>query len=695
MVVKTNWPGASAREVEQQVTDKIERKLQEVPNVDWVRSYSQARRVAGVLRAQGLGAAVAGARDLRTRCARRSATSATRCRRASRGRSSTTSSATPTPTSTRSPATASAIASSRSSATRVRAELLRVPGVAKVDFIGEQDEKIFIELSNSKLATLGVEPAQIIADARRAERGGGVRRVRHRPPTASTCGPPARSTRVDAIRDIAIRANNRVFRLGDIAKVTRGYVDPPQQKMRWQGSEALGIGVTMVAGRRRHRARRTTSTREIARHRSRRCRSASRSTQVAEHAARGAALGQPVRALARRGGADRARRVAREPRACAPASSSRCRFRWCSRSRSCSCGWLDIGLHKISLGALILSLGLLVDDAIIAVEMMAIKMEQGFDRVPRGELRLHEHGVPDADRHARHRRRLPADRHRAEQHRRVHALDLPGLGDRADRVVGGRGRRDPVPRLQDAAGRHEGSGAVAARATVGARHAAQPPPPVHVVASPIDDAVYRTPFYRALARARSRGASAIAGRCSVATLAALRRRARRCSASCRSSSFPRRRAPSCWSTCGCPKAARSPRRWRRRRSSRRSSTRSRASRATSRYVGSGSRASTCRSTSSCTQSNFAQFVLVAKSNEERETRARAPARAVRRRLSGAARARVAARERSAGRLSRAVPRVRRGHRDGARDRAARSREVMRTRSRDVARCSSTGTSRRR
>src|SRR5881397_1957391 len=47
-------------------------------------------------------------------------------------------------------------------ADKVRAELLRVPGIAKVDFFGEQDEKVFIELSNSKLATLGVEPSQII-----------------------------------------------------------------------------------------------------------------------------------------------------------------------------------------------------------------------------------------------------------------------------------------------------------------------------------------------------------------------------------------------------------------------------------------------------------------------------------------------------------------------------------------------------
>ena len=162
MVVKTNWPGATAREMEQQVTDRIERKLQEVPNADWVRSYSkpgeslvfialkdsthpvdvpdafyQARKKIGDIRntlpngIQGpffndefgdtytnLYAVTGdgfGYRDL------------------------------------------------KDFGDRARAELLRVPGVAKVDFIGEQDEKIFIELSNSKLATLGIEPAQIFS----------------------------------------------------------------------------------------------------------------------------------------------------------------------------------------------------------------------------------------------------------------------------------------------------------------------------------------------------------------------------------------------------------------------------------------------------------------------------------------------------------------------------------------------------
>ena len=160
MVVKTNWPGASARDVEQQVTDRIERKLQELPH-QYVRSYSrpgeslvfiayrdslaskqipelqyQTRKKVGDIRNQ-LPAGIQGPflndefGDTYTNIY--------------------------------------AITGDgfdyralRDFADRIRAELLRVPGVAKVDFIGEQEQKIFVELSNSKLATLGIEPAQII-----------------------------------------------------------------------------------------------------------------------------------------------------------------------------------------------------------------------------------------------------------------------------------------------------------------------------------------------------------------------------------------------------------------------------------------------------------------------------------------------------------------------------------------------------
>jgi multidrug efflux pump len=137
---------------------------------------------------------------------------------------------------------------------KVRAELLRVPGVAKVDFFGEQEEKVFIELSNAKLATLGVEPAQIIETLARqnAVAPSGVfdtatDRIYVRPTGAFD--------NVDAIRDIAIRANNRVFRLGDIAKVTRGYADPPVAEDAIPGQGSARHRRHDGQGRRRDRAR--------------------------------------------------------------------------------------------------------------------------------------------------------------------------------------------------------------------------------------------------------------------------------------------------------------------------------------------------------------------------------------------------------------------------------------------------------
>ena len=375
MVVRTNWPGATAREVELQVTDRIERKLQEVPFVDWVRSYSkpgeslvffsmkdstpatavpdtfyQVRKKVGDMRNTLPGGIQGpffndefgdtytniyaitgdgfGYREL------------------------------------------------KEFGDRVRAELLRVPGVAKVDFIGEQEEKVYIELSNARLATLGIEPAQIFQTlaTQNAVAAAGVfdtttDRIYVRPTGAFAS--------LDAIRDIALRANNRVFRLGDIATVARGYVDPPQQRMRFHGREALGVGITMVKG-----------------------------GDVIE-------LGRGLDAEVDRIGKALPVGIEIEPVASMPRAVQRSVNQFVRSLAEAvlivlavsllslglrtglvvavsiplvlaitfTCMWLfGIGLHKISLGALILSLGLLVDDAIIAVEMMAIKLEQGFDR---------------------------------------------------------------------------------------------------------------------------------------------------------------------------------------------------------------------------------------------------------------------------------------------------------------------------
>jgi multidrug efflux pump len=375
MVVKTNWPGATAHQVEQQVTDRIERKLQEVSNIDWVRSYSKPAESL-VFFALKDSAPAAQAADAFYQVRKKVGDI--------RGT---------LPSGIQGPYFNDEFGDTytnifaltgdgfgyrelKTFGDKVRAELLRIPGVAKVDFIGEQDEKIFIELSNTKLATLGIDPAQIIetlAKQNAVAAAGAFETTTDR----IYVRPTGAFDSVEAIRDMSIRANGRVFSLGDIAKVSRGYVDPPQQKMRWHGREALGLGITMVKGgdviELGHALDLDT-------------------TRIAQQLPVGVEFAQ----------------VASMPRA---VQSSINQF---IRSLAEAvlivlavslvslglrtglvvaisiplvlavtflCMWLfDIGLHKISLGALILSLGLLVDDAIIAVEMMAIKLEQGFDR---------------------------------------------------------------------------------------------------------------------------------------------------------------------------------------------------------------------------------------------------------------------------------------------------------------------------
>ncbi len=168
-----------------------------------------------------------------------------------------------------------------------------------------------------------------------------------------------------------------MFRLGDIAKVTRGYVDPPQQKMRWQGKEALGLGVTMVKG-----GDVIELGHELDRETARLAQALPVGVELAQVASMPRAVQRSINQFLRslteavlivlavslvslglRTGLVVAVSI---PLVLAVTFL----FMWL----------FDIGLHKISLGALILSLGLLVDDAIIAVEMMAIKLEQGYDR---------------------------------------------------------------------------------------------------------------------------------------------------------------------------------------------------------------------------------------------------------------------------------------------------------------------------
>ena len=374
MVVRTNWPGATARDVEQQVTDRIERKLQELP-IEWVRSYSKP----------GESLVFVSFRD--------SLPAKTIPELKYQARKKVGDIRNTLPQGIQGPFFNDEFGDTYTNvyaitgdgfgyrelddfADRIRAELLRVPGVAKVDKIAAQEEKVYIELSNSKLATLGVEPAQILQSlaAQNAVVAAGAFET-----ATDRIHVRASGTfdSIDAIRDFSIRANDRIFRLGDIADIRRGYVDPPQQQMRWHGREALGLGVTMAEG---------GDVLELGQ----------RLKQSVGEIVEGLPVGVEIHPVA-----DMPKAVQRSVnefvRSLIEAVAIVLAVSLISlglrtglvvaisiplvlASTFLLMQVAGIGLHKISLGALILSLGLLVDDAIIAVEMMVIKMEQGFDR---------------------------------------------------------------------------------------------------------------------------------------------------------------------------------------------------------------------------------------------------------------------------------------------------------------------------
>src|SRR5438552_284499 len=135
----------------------------------------------------------------------------------------------------------------KSRAEDIRQRLLRVPNVNKVDLIGERPQRIFIEFSHAKLATLGVTPQQIfdsIARQNAVVSGGAIDTSADRINLRVT----GAFTGSEAIAEVPIQADGRVFRLGDIATVARGYEDPPGFIVREGGKPALGLGVSMQNG---------------------------------------------------------------------------------------------------------------------------------------------------------------------------------------------------------------------------------------------------------------------------------------------------------------------------------------------------------------------------------------------------------------------------------------------------------------
>ena len=244
MVIRTVWPGATARQVQEEVTDRIARKLQE---------YRAVSIICAATRAQANRPCFSRSRTSRprrseipgTRCARRSAILLTRCQAGVQGPFFNDEFGDVYTNLYALEGDGFSPAQLHDYGDRLRSELLRVPDVNKVDFIADQEQRVHVEIANAQLAKLGLTPQQI-ADAvggQNAVSGAGVfttadDRVYVRP--------SGQFQDVGQIAETLIRVNGRTIRLGDIATISRGYIDPPAEYMRVDRQNVLGVGVTMV-----------------------------------------------------------------------------------------------------------------------------------------------------------------------------------------------------------------------------------------------------------------------------------------------------------------------------------------------------------------------------------------------------------------------------------------------------------------
>ncbi len=375
MTVRTGWPGATAREVEQQVTERVEKKLQELPELGYVRSFSRpGESLVFVAIKDSIPAKQVP--DVYYQIRKKIGDIRNTLPQGVTGPSFNDEFGDTYGNIYAITGDGFNYAEIRDYADKIKKELLRIPDVAKVELLGEQDEKIFVEVSNTKVANLGLDVATII---------GVLQQQNAMTPAGSF---ETASDRVymrvsgdfeslDSVRNIPIRAGGRTFRLGDIANISRGYADPPVSKMRFMGHEALGLGVSMqkggdiltLGGNLDRELARIEKTLPVGLTLSR--------VNDQPHAVRESVgefvdsvteavlivLAVSFLSLGVRTGVVVALSI---PLVLAMTFMFMNIF--------------GVGLHKISLGALILALGLLVDDAIIAVEMMAVKMEQGMDR---------------------------------------------------------------------------------------------------------------------------------------------------------------------------------------------------------------------------------------------------------------------------------------------------------------------------
>ena len=398
MVVTAKWPGATAVQMAEQVTDKLERKLQETPNIDKVKSYSKPGETLIIL-------------QLRESTSPRDTASAFYQVRKKLGDIAHT-----LPPGMLGPFVndefgvtyGSIVALSgngftyaeiKQYADLVRQQLLRVPMVAKVEQFGVQEEKLNITISRSKFAQLGMPFDSIVAqiNAQNAIESTGVLVT---PTDNLQVRVTGALTTIKNLEEVKLREGANSVRLGDIATITRGYSDPPQDKMRFNGHEVIGLGLSMDKGGNiieMGKGLETTLARirkelpvGIELHRvTDQPRAVTESVSEFVHTLIEAVLIVLAVSFVALGLHTKPLRLDVRPGLVVALT-----IPLVLAITFLFMNVFAIDLHKISLGALIIALGLLVDDAIIAVEMMVRKMEEGMSRLDAASFAYTSTAIP-------------------------------------------------------------------------------------------------------------------------------------------------------------------------------------------------------------------------------------------------------------------------------------------------------------
>ncbi|WP_130902960.1 efflux RND transporter permease subunit [Pseudomonas sp. Sample_23] len=246
MVIQTKWPGATQEETLKQVTDRIEKKLEELDSLDYVKSYTrpgestvyvylrdttsaedipqiwyQVRKKIDDIRGQfpqGIqgpgfndefgdvyGSVYAFTADGLT------------------------------------------MRQLRDYVEQARAEIRSVPGLGKIEMVGQQDETIYLNFSTRKLAALGIDQRQVVQSLQSQNTV--------TPAGVIEAGPERISVRTSGqfesekdLAEVNLKLNDRFYRLADIAEISRGYVDPATPEFRFDGKPAIGLAIAMQKG---------------------------------------------------------------------------------------------------------------------------------------------------------------------------------------------------------------------------------------------------------------------------------------------------------------------------------------------------------------------------------------------------------------------------------------------------------------